>query len=1197
MLQQTEASLRRSIHEMTSEMSSLQTLKDAVERQLKDARADINQLEATDEKNKDATVRLTVQKEDLELSVSRLQDEARDQGAKLHLNDKELGAAKQQLKYLEQETSDSAARLSELEIKLKDLEAAKAEITKEAQLLRHQHAEDEQLMSFNAARINELQHEINGYQGEVGNLETKISEHEQMGISLRTVIKALEDKNAELEERHVTTASKLVGAENELEETHTALGIEQKKAEELTALRDDLNKRIAAHEKRANISDNVIRSLREQLADLKATVASLEQGKNRLHEDLTHSNSQLRNAHGREQQLKSQVANLEKSIGEHQDSAASLRSRLDTAEANSSQRAVDMHSELDGVSEKLLQTQAKYTECSIKLSASEKSRKEAHTELVAANQAHSQALDALESERQRSQALDAQIINDRDGADSVKQLLSEVQHNFDNSKREHYELQTAKSSLEAELGHLRSEKVAVEEQLTRQSFRCTELNDQLGKAASTQRSLGDKLDQLRSLSQRTDGDMAELRSSLRKAVDSSSMHQKSSEAAQEETTTLTAQIQLLKAKLDQLQELEREHLDKVAVNQRSITALEQQLAKAQADQDLAHNELGHASKKIVDLEALQTQLDGDLRASRQEIQSLRSIIETLREEVGKAQQQMEALENEKKKLSDEFQAVNNTNSRLRADNTSLTKDLDAQRKAVESSRDQKAALDERLRASEEAATDLHGQIKQLTCQSRDTHSQLRKSHAIRVSHENALGSIRVRLGASKMAKRGAQIKLSQAEKELSSLRTQNERLEKTLANALSEVVEGRNLRSGQREKILDLQTRHEKTSQILVHSEESVIHLQERVWQLEQESADFKHEIARLKTVVDRAESEIASLKSEIASLNEHRAKDSEELASQKQQIAELQQAKIDHQKSLAEKSTLVETQQGDIARLKEQTAADEAAIARLDSEKISLTRLTSSLKADIDARDAAMLDQKRQIEKLEQDLLAARKSAQDLKSRMQEQESRNERLRLQNGDYAKEIPRLQQHIRDLNASKVELQAQTRNTTNVLDSAEKRDSKHDSVSAQASSPTLVMDDLEPPLEERDEYFDFVPISRPMSPNTRVGTSHSSFKALRVLGAEAAASQLGISEDEDMKKSRRDLWASQQRLGSLHEDEGQMQKEEKPAPRLRRKLTKKKKVEQLKPDGSALKNLVRYGSFSRPTFERPLSSYRSLSLKH
>jgi chromosome segregation ATPase len=592
-------------------------------------------------------------------------------------------------------------------------------------------------------------------------------------------------------------------------------------------------------------------------------------------------------------------------------------------------------------------------------------------------------------------------------------------------------------------------------------------------------------------------------------------------------------------------------------------------------------------------------LESDLRAGREEVLNLQNINQTLQEEVARAQQQIKSLEVENQELLDNFEAVSLANTRLEAINSGLTEDLNVQQQLNQQSHEEKAALENRLRESEAAVSDLHDEIKQLNVQSRETQLQLRKSQAIRVSHENALGSIRVRLGASKMAKRGVQIQLNQAEKDLATLKVQNVRLETTLSNALSEVVGGRSFISEQKQRIVDLQERHERFSQRLLDSEETVQRLQAEVRQLEQESQDFKHEINRLKTIVDQAETEIASLKSEITSLHAQRVMNREELATQRSQIAELQRAKTDLEKSLAERVRLVETQQGNISRLEEEAATDKATIARLDSEKSNIMRLTNSLKAEVDARDATILDQQRQIEKLEQDLRDARRSAQDLRVRIHDQESQNESLRLQNEAYAIEVPSLREQLQDLKASKAALGAQVQGHTEERVQAETEGKENERVSAQASSPTLVMSELEPPPEEREEDFGPGILDRPMSPHKRINTGHNGMKAFRVLGAEAAASQPSIEEDE-MKKELWDLCASQHKLGSLPENENAEQppEENKPAPRMRRKLTKKKKVEQLNThETGSLHNLIRYGSFSKPHFERPLRSSRSVSAKH
>jgi chromosome segregation ATPase len=551
LLQQTEASLRRSIHEKNSKILKLQSSKDKIGEHLKQAKADIAHLEVDAKTNKQLVAQLLSQKESLESSIASLQDEANALKDVVDHSEHKLAATERQLKHIADQNNNTTTQLIAAENMLKELEAAKVKVENEAELLREQHNESEQLNRTHTCRITELENEIGEIQAQVSELRERKHEHEQIEASLRGELTELEGRFTRHEQDHSEINARLIETTESLEEARTALNAERKKSQELLALRDELKKTIATQEKRAAISDNVIKALREQLATAQSNIASLERGKGQLNEELNQSNMRLEEARAIERQLRDQVQDLEKSIAERQASAASLRSMLESAlnaEAGSSQRISDLGSELDDVNGKLLQTEAKLTECSIKLTESERLRKEADSQLTHVKASHSEALDALDSERQRSEQLDTHLVNEKRSVDSVKQLLLEVQSNLDASKGAHANLQAAKSSLEDELKQTRVEKVSLKEQLSRQMACSHALNEQIRAMTMTQVYLTQELEKQRDQSQTTDHEIARLRVSLAEALDSSNTHQLSSEAAQEQVTNLKAQLRSLEAK-------------------------------------------------------------------------------------------------------------------------------------------------------------------------------------------------------------------------------------------------------------------------------------------------------------------------------------------------------------------------------------------------------------------------------------------------------------------------------------------------------------------------------------------------------------------------------------------------------------------------------------------------------------------------
>jgi hypothetical protein len=464
-----------------------------------------------------------------------------------------------------------------------------------------------------------------------------------------------------------------------------------------------------------------------------------------------------------------------------------------------------------------------------------------------------------------------------------------------------------------------------------------------------------------------------------------------------------------------------------------------------------------------------------------------------------------------------------------------------------------------------------------------------------------------------MAKRGVQVKLSQTEKDLATLKSQKERLETNLSNALADVLEGRASRTEQKQTIVELQTRNDRIAQRIDTADEHAQHLRDTIRQIEQESDDYKHEMTRLKQVVDQALAEVSSLKSQISELTDQRVKDQEELKAHRRSIADVQQAKASLEKALTEKTSLLEKQQGVNLQLEQQAVADKESIQQLNEEKSDLAKKSEALQEELNSHPA-ILGQRTQIERLERELAHAQRSAEHLKSRLQEQEKRNEYLHQQHEQYEREVPILRRQASEAMSPKAQserrVQIHDRPSENVQ--PDRRSHSSEEISMYASSPTMIMHEMVPPIEEddREGYFDVRPSSvRPMS---RMGTGRSSLKAFRILGAESVQGRQGQDADDDVKKQLWEMWTNPQKLSSLNEGEerdplGEDGEQQRPktasgltVPKLRRKLTKRKKFEELNAnEHGKFYNLMHYGSISRPQFERvstPALVGRSFSSK-
>ncbi|KIW00210.1 uncharacterized protein PV09_08250 [Verruconis gallopava] len=1158
--------------------------------------------ESLQEKLEDLKSREAAVAAELRLTKGRLEES--QEAAKYRVTELEARVHTLQNEISEREkgSQQSAELQASLRAQLEKLRESESDLLNEMERHRAQHAATLKAVEDEAASLK--RHSV-ALSGEIASLQAIKQRHEKVVAELQSKISGLETESVNNQKAQYEANSKLEEAKQSLHDTRTALLKEQQRTEELLLLHSELTKKVSTHEKRATVSNNLIKSIREQLANAQNKIDSLEQHKKTVEQDLEQANSRLRDSYASENELRGHVANLEQSITEYEESISVLRMKLkeaQNAEVGSAKAITDLHSELHGLNERLLQTQSEFSQCSIKLKESEKLRYEVEMRLVDSRKSQSNSEANLEAERQRSKMLDEHLGREKSHVDSIKHILSEVRHEFESVKKENSALQTAKSSLDAELGKLRLETESLHVRYVQEQDTCKQLRERLEAAVAAQNALKDELECVRSLSRKTNGEMEQLRVSLTEALSCKEVQSSIAQAANEQVTVLTSKLETLESKLGELEALERKNVETAATNQATMMELKEQLSRSHQVKTQIESELGQSEQRVSSLEASKSELENQLRDSNHEVQNLREINHNLEKEVAEAQKQIKALEKKHQDLVDRYEIAKSSNSELEVAKCNLSEEITRQKILVQQSHEENVTLGERLRASEASIGKLHDEIKQLTIQGRDTQSQLRKSQAIRASHENALGSIRVRLGASKMAKRNVQIKLSQAEKELSTLRTQNERLEATLSAALSEVAEGRSSMAEQRQKILDLRERHEIVSQRMETSESKVHELKETIMRYERDSTDFKHEIGRLKSVVDEAETEIAVLKGKIGYLHEQRARDEEEMARLEVQIEKLQQAKSTLNKTLKEKTAQIDEQQVIIADLERRADSDRLAITQLDSEKSGLAKEAQDLRTELDGRDAALLEQKRQVQKLEQDLREVKKGAQDLRTRLQNQENENALLRDRETRYTEEVSALRRQLEEMRAEKGDLERQLRRNSrgDENDANRAADTGRTEVRVHSPSPSSSAKELEQALVEPEEGYGLSSRDRRMSASSRLRSSRSSLKPFRILGAEAAASQPGLDED-DTKKQLWDMYASQHKLDSLHEEEedkGKTGKEEQPTVRVRRRLTKKRKEEHLKPAGhehGKFYNLMHYGSTSRPQFERPTtSSSRPLS---
>lgn len=412
--------------------------------------------------------------------------------------------------------------------------------------------------------------------------------------------------------------------------------------------------------------------------------------------------------------------------------------------------------------------------------------------------------------------------------------------------------------------------------------------------------------------------------------------------------------------------------------------------------------------------------------------------------------------------------------------------------------------------------------------------QLKRSQAIRNSHHTALSAIRVQLGTAKMAKRSVSAKLNTAEKDLAILQRKNTRLEVELQHSVNSLTKSEGVSQAWESEVVRLRDEHADLSERLSTSEETCSNLRSTISALESRATGAKNEFSQLQQALQASEAEIVGLKHQIEELHKQ------------------------HQEDL-------------------QT------IQQRDAQVVSLRQQIHTKDATLSENDDVIAEQTSQISSLEDRAAAAELRVQTLKSELRFKEAEAAQLQQANDEYTSLMSPLQDEIKELRACKAALE-QIVHTV-----------KH--VEGHSRLPLQHFQGKDISYADREDECRYYGGSnsvggdmRPMSGETRVGTSHSnrSSKALRTLGIVDSSP---TTSDKERRPRLYELWEDE-RFGAGGKEgpmEGPM---ESPTKRSPRRLTRKKREEQSareKKEHGRLYNLAHFGSLDRPQFIRRAES--------
>jgi hypothetical protein len=369
-------------------------------------------------------------------------------------------------------------------------------------------------------------------------------------------------------------------------------------------------------------------------------------------------------------------------------------------------------------------------------------------------------------------------------------------------------------------------------------------------------------------------------------------------------------------------------------------------------------------------------------------------------------------------------------------------------------------------------------------------------------------------------------KLSTAEKDLAVLQRKNIKLEAELANSIAKLSESDGASQAWESEVVRLRKEHADLTERVDKSEQTCSKLHLAITTLENRASDAKNDFGQLQQALHVSEAEIVKLKDEIKELHQQHQENLHTIHQRDTHIASLRQQIHTKDATLADNDDIIAYQTSQIHALEFKAAASETRVHNLESE-------------------------------------------------LQAKEAEATQLQKANDEYASLMSSLHDEIKELRASKAALEQIVRTV------------KH--VEGHSRLP------LRQSREENSPYLDqgndkacyggssSVGEMRPMSGETRVGTSHSnrSSKALRTIGIDTRP----MTGDKDSRPRLYELW----------EDERvDVNGGDSPNGSLSRRLTRKKREEQLarekkEKEHGKLYNLAHFGSLDRPKFIRRAES--------
>ena len=353
---------------------------------------------------------------------------------------------------------------------------------------------------------------------------------------------------------------------------------------------------------------------------------------------------------------------------------------------------------------------------------------------------------------------------------AVEAVKTSLENELAEAESSMWTLRSQRSELDDQLSYLQVAKNQLEGDLhsSRHDFRETQndnatLKEELERLQNTTKSLQIRLDESEAASERLEEELQSARHGLQKA--------------EEQVRCVERQ---LKTSKDRIATLEAE-------NKTLMEEREEQSRQIQSLESQHHHTIGELAAAVEVKDALAKQL-----------QEHQESIASLESQYQNTLNRLDSAVETNASLSAKIDERNNAMRSLETDNRNLAAVAEARSVEQTTENDKMIAALQALEAENQLMKKENMSLQE----------KLRRSQAIRTSHETALGNVRLRLGTSKMSQRNIQSKLRAAQQGLGDLAKQNNELEAALTATLASLDDAysdkdRHMHSLQRVKELE----------------------------------------------------------------------------------------------------------------------------------------------------------------------------------------------------------------------------------------------------------------------------------------------------------------------------------------------------------------------------------------------------------